>query len=71
MKTKSLPIKPTPMLKGKEARKFIRAAKRNETKCADLNEVKRSVNIFIGVMNNSKGESKLIRTEVDSIIKSG
>lgn len=59
----------TPLLTGKSLIKFKKLEKRNRTKCADLNEVKRSVNTFIGVMNNSKGESKVIRTSVDNVIK--
>jgi len=50
----ALPIGATPVLQGKDARRFQRYAKVNRTRCAPEAEVRRAINVFIAVMKKIK-----------------
>jgi len=51
----ALPIQPTPVLKGKEARDFIKKAEANKTKRVSKKVIEKAVKIFLSVMKRNPG----------------
>lgn len=50
----ALPIAPTPTLKGKDAKRFLKLAKENETKMASKEELDACVKAYLAVVRNDK-----------------
>lgn len=49
----AMQIAPTPVLKGKDAKKFLKIAKENETKFLPKEEVERSLKVYHDVMSKN------------------
>lgn len=63
----ALPIADTPILKGKEAEAFINIVKENENKKLSKEEVKRSYELYVSILQNSLKE-KLAKHNLDSVV---
>lgn len=52
----ALEIKPTPVLKGKDAKSFLYEIRHNENKKTPIEKINKNVNLFLNVVNKQKNK---------------
>ena len=58
-KTMAIPIAPTPVLKGKEAKDFEKTIRANEAKSIPIKEIRNTIKVFTKVLDSKEKLSEV------------